>query len=452
MTEGLAADIGVVQEDVFFGADVVTMNDKYMGTKGDCYMGPTAKRTSGFPAGRKRSKALRIGVRPEGPAGRVRIPKHEGSRLSARRGRTRIAYVVGTRPEIIRSATVVSALKADDEVSFKLVHTGQHYDFLMDSVFFKELAIPRPSINMGVGSGSHAEQTAAMMLDLERYFERTRPEIVGVFGDTNSGLAAALAAVKLQIPVAHLEAGCREWEMDMPEEINRRLMDHCSLVNLAVSEVSAENLRRENVPGAVHNLGDPLYDVYRACRRVSDDLKLWERMSLARRGYCLLTLHRPANVDDQRTLEAILSVLAGCSELPVVFPVHPRTRKQLQARERGLSNFLMIDPLSYHDILSVLGGAALAVTDSGGLQKEAFWSRVPCVTVREHTAWSETVEMGVNRLTGKDPASIRSSLRDAITSRDETRRLFKGLPNPYTKRGTTEKTVELMKKYAREGW
>lgn len=372
--------------------------------------------------------------------------------MDSSRRKTRIAYVVGTRPEIIRSATVVSALKADPEVGFRLVHTGQHYDFLMDQVFFKELAIPRPNVNIGVGSGTHAEQTAAMMLEMERYFERTAPEIVGVFGDTNSGLAAAIAAVKLQIPVAHLEAGCREWEMDMPEEINRRLMDHCSRLNLAVSEVSAGNLRRECVAGDVFNLGDPLYDVYRACRKVSDGLELWRGLGLQKRGYALLTLHRPANVDDEKTLDAILSALSSCSDLPVVFPVHPRTFKQLGSRRRKLGNFTMIDPLSYHDILSMLGGAALAVTDSGGLQKEAFWSRVPCATVREHTAWIETVELGVNRLTGKSPQGIREALEEVIAGRGEMRKRFKGLPNPYRKSNTTKRTVELMKKYAREGW
>lgn len=371
---------------------------------------------------------------------------------SSRKRKTGIAYVVGTRPEIIRSATVVSALKADPEVRFNLVHTGQHYDFLMDRVFFRELAIPRPSINIGVGSGTHAEQTSVMMLEMERYFERTRPEIVGVFGDTNSGLAAAIAAVKLQIPVAHLEAGCREWEMDMPEEINRRLMDHCSRVNLAVSEVSAENLRREKVAGDVYNLGDPLYDVYRACRKVSDGLELWRGLGLKKNGYALLTLHRPANVDDERTLDAILSVLSSCADLPVVFPVHPRTRKHLESRKRRLYNFTMIDPLSYHDILSVLGGAALAVTDSGGLQKEAFWSRVPCATVRQNTAWSETVDFGVNFLTGKEPEGIREVLEEVIGGRGEIKKRFKGLPNPYHKRETTGRTVGLMKKYAREGW
>jgi UDP-N-acetylglucosamine 2-epimerase len=373
--------------------------------------------------------------------------------MPAARGRkTKVAYVVGTRPEIIRSASVVAALKSDPDVSLRLVHTGQHYDFLMDSVFFKELAIPKPSVNIGIGSGTHAEQTAGMLLHMERYFEREKPDIVGTFGDTNTGLAASVAAVKLQIPVAHLEAGCREWEMDMPEEINRRLMDHCSRVLLAVSDVSVANLERENVPGAIYNVGDPLFDVFRVCRKLGAQSRVWEGLGLKKGEYALLTLHRPANVDDERTFEAILTELASLASVPVVFPVHPRTRKSLKAHKGSLANFKLIDPLSYHEILGMLSGAAFAITDSGGLQKEAFWSRVPCVTVREHTAWVETVDLGVNALTGKDPRGVRRAVGRVAREHDEIRKKFSGLPNPYYKRDCTARSVKLMKKYAREGW
>jgi UDP-N-acetylglucosamine 2-epimerase len=364
----------------------------------------------------------------------------------------KITYVIGTRPEIIRSATVIAALEADPAVSFKLVHTGQHYDFLMDRVFFKELAVPKPDINIAVGSGTHAEQTAAMMVGMERYFERTRPDLVGVFGDTNSSLAATLAAVKLEIPVAHLEAGCREYEMDMPEEINRRVIDHCSRLLFPVADVDAGHLSDEKVLGAVHNVGDPLYDVFKACRKKAASMRMWERLGVEKGKYALVTLHRPANVDDEATFDVILKALSSREDLSVVFPVHPRTRPRLESHKRHLKNFILAEPFSYHEILSALSGASFVVTDSGGLQKEAFWSRVPCVTVREHSGWYDLVDFGVNILTGKRPKGVQDALRYVMENRSELKNRFKGLPNPYYRRDTAKRMVGLMKRYSSEGW
>lgn len=367
--------------------------------------------------------------------------------------KVKIAYVIGTRPEIIRSASLIQTMKKDRSIILKVIHTGQHYDYRMNKIFFDQFDLPLPDINLKVGSGNHGQQTAKILAETEKFLVKFNPHIVVVFGDTNSTLAAALAAVKLNIRVVHLEAGCREWERDMPEEINRRLVDHCSSLLFAFSQDCVDNLLRENVPGKIYNTGDSLYDVFKTTSKQSLKLKLWRKFGLNAKNYALLTLHRAKNVDQDNNLKDILLTLASFKDLPVIFPVHPRTKKHLNKYYRSfkkLSNFIFIDPVSYVDILSLVAGAKIVITDSGGLQKEAFWMRVPCMTLREHTAWIETVNLGANHLVGSNPEKIKHCMRRTITNYCETTVQLRKLPNPYIKPNITNKIIQLLKKFAKE--
>lgn len=366
----------------------------------------------------------------------------------------KIVYLIGTRPEIIRSSEIILALKKDPGVFFKLVHTGQHYDYLMDKVFLKELNLPRPDINLKVRSGTHAEETAKIMLRFEKWLLDFKPDLVAVFGDTNSSIAGALTAVKLKIPVAHLEAGCREWEMDIPEEINRRLIDHCSNLLLAVSDTGVDNLKKESVSGKIYNLGDPLYEVFKKYFKRSQRLKLRKKLGLKPEDYLLTTLHRPQNVDQKENFANILTSL-GSINLPIVFPVHPRTKKQirkLNLKKLIKPNCQLINPLAYQETLHLLSQAKIVVTDSGGLQKEAFWLKTPCLTIREHTAWVETVDFGVNFLAKPNKRKIKKSLNFIIRNYQKLKQTFLKLPNPYAKKNITKKTITCLKKFAGKGW
>lgn len=370
------------------------------------------------------------------------------------KNRIRIIYIIGTRPEIIRSASIIGALKKDSTVEFKLIHTGQHYDDSMNDVFFRELGVPLPDINLRVGSGSHAKQTADIMVGLEKVFIEFKPDIIGVFGDTNSSLAATLTAIKLKIPIAHLEAGCREWEMDIPEEVNRRLIDNCSNLLLAVSQNCVNNLKNEKVLGDIKNLGDPLFDVYKemVSRPASDEVL--KKLNLEKNNYVLLTLHRDKNVDNLENLEVIISSIAS-QEFPILFPVHPRTKKQLsllKLSKKILSNFIFLDPLSYLEIISLLGKSRLLITDSGGLQKEALWSNIPCVTIREHTCWKETVDLKANYLVKVDKNSILNTLYYVNSNNKRIRTKIAKATNPYYKKNITLNTIKVMKSYAGRSW
>lgn len=366
----------------------------------------------------------------------------------------RIVYVIGTRPEVIRSSLIILALKKDPQILFKLVHTRQHYDYLMDTVFLKELNLPKPDINLKVGSGTHGEQTVKIISRFEKFLLKFKPDLIAVFGDTNSSLATALTAAKMKIPVAHLEAGAREWEMDIPEEINRRLIDHCSNLLLAVSETCVQNLKKENVPGKIYNLGDPLFDVFKKTFKKRLKLELINKLGLKTKEYLLLTLHRDKNVDHQENLKNILSALASIN-LPIVFPIHPRTKKQLNKfKYQNLisSNFILIDPLPYQKILHLINQAKIVVTDSGGLQKEAFWLQTPCLTIRKHTAWIETVNFKVNFLAQAKNQEIKKSLHCLLNNYQAIKQKFSKLPNPYAKKNITQKTAGLLKSFAGKKW
>ena len=365
------------------------------------------------------------------------------------RMKKKVAYVLGTRPDIVRSAHIIQALRNDPEVTLQLIHTGQHYDYAMSKAFFKELGLPVPGVNLRVGAKSQGAQTAQMIEGLEKCFEKWRPDIVAVFGDTNSSLAAALAATKLHIPLAHLEAGPREWDMTLPEEGNRRLIGHCAILLLAVSENSVKNLRRERVLGEVYNTGDPLFNVFRESWKRSKKMGLQKKLGLKKGGYIFLTLHRQGNVDNPVRFRNILDALSACP-FRIVFPIHPRTKVRLEELgypPKKLSNFIITDPLEHAEVLHLVSGARIVVTDSGGLQKEVFWAKVPCITLRDVTAWSETVERGVNFLAGTNTRKIAATITHIESRHEEIRRRFSHAKDPYYRPHTTKKTVELLKKY-----
>lgn len=315
----------------------------------------------------------------------------------------KILTVVGARPQFIKAAAVSRELRrTHTEV---LVHTGQHYDFMMSEVFFRELDVPAPDYNLEVGSGSHALQSALMMIRLEEIVVKERPDRILVYGDTNSTLAGALVGSKLLIPVAHVEAGLRSYNKAMPEEINRILTDHVCDVLFTPTDSATGNLAREGIKEGVSQVGDVMYDVLIQNIAVAEKREsILGRLELQVGSYALATIHRAGNADDRARLEAIMCGLVR-SEMSVVMLLHPRTRDRLRAfglegMLDGASNVRIVEPVGYLDMLVLEKNAQVIVTDSGGVQKEAYLFKVPCVTVREETEWVETVEAGWNTLAG----------------------------------------------------
>ncbi len=321
----------------------------------------------------------------------------------------KIASIVGARPQFIKAASVSRELrKAHEEL---LIHTGQHYDYRMSQSFFDELEIPPPDLNLEVGSGSHGVQTAAMLVGLEEALQRHRPDRVLVYGDTNSTLAGALAAGKLHIPIAHVEAGLRSFNRRMPEELNRVLADHLADLHFCPSQAATGNLAAEGITRGVYVVGDVMADVLEwATRQASSSRsKTLEGLGLEEGGYLLATLHRAENTDDPERLAGILAALAGAGE-PVVLPLHPRTRDVLARGGSGEpladSGVRCVEPVAYLEMVRLVAGARLVLTDSGGLQKEAYWLKVPCITLRDETEWIETTASGWNVLAGADTEKI----------------------------------------------
>ncbi|HID31669.1 MAG TPA: UDP-N-acetylglucosamine 2-epimerase (non-hydrolyzing), partial [Desulfobacterales bacterium] len=322
----------------------------------------------------------------------------------------RVATIVGARPQFIKAAPVSKALREAAHTEI-LVHTGQHYDHGMSQVFFEELGIREPDVNLGVGSGPHGWQTAEMLMRLEKVIQEQKPAWVLLFGDTNSTLAGALAACKLRIPIAHIEAGLRSFNREMPEEHNRVVTDHCSDLLFCPTRTAVDNLAREGITHGVHLVGDTMYDAVKefseiACRRST----ILQQLGLKSKCYLLATIHRPYNTDVPRNLHNILTAFVEVDE-PIVFPVHPRTRQRII--EFGLgepqsenSNLQFIDPVGYLDMLVLEQHARLILTDSGGIQKEAYFFGVPCVTLRPETEWVETVEAGWNVVVGSERSLI----------------------------------------------
>ncbi|MCT7974897.1 non-hydrolyzing UDP-N-acetylglucosamine 2-epimerase [Laspinema olomoucense] len=312
--------------------------------------------------------------------------------------------IVGARPQFIKAATISRVLRCTPAVTEILVHTGQHYDSYMSDVFFEELEIPQPDYHLGIGSGTHGSQTGKMLEAIEAVLIQEQPNLVLVYGDTNSTLAGALAGAKLHIPVAHVEAGLRSFNRKMPEEINRILSDHSSDLLFAPTETSVKNLLHEGIPeNKVHLVGDVMYDAALYYENLADThSQILSKLKLSPKGYILATIHRAENTDDSARLHAIFQgLMQVAQEIAVVLPLHPRTRQALK-RENLFSKvsefLLLIEPVGYLDMVMLEKNARLIATDSGGVQKEAFFYRVPCVTLREETEWVELVEMGWNCL------------------------------------------------------
>lgn len=312
----------------------------------------------------------------------------------------KVVSIVGARPEFIQAAPVSRALRASGHKEI-LVHTGQHYDYLMSEVFFRELGLSNPDYNLEVGSGSPGVQTGEMLARLDRVLVEEKPDWVLVRGDTNSTLSGALAAAKLHLPLAHIEAGLRSFNKRMPEEINRVVTDHVSDVLFCPTENAVNNLQQEGIKAAVYQVGDVMYDAVVYNENLAQrHSKILEKMNLQPKTYLVATIHRAENTDIEDNLSEILSALCELDE-QVIFPVHPRTQQAAERLRYPISAHVRcIHPLSCLDMLILVQNARLVLTDSGGLQKEAFFLGTPCVTLREETEWVETVQVGWNTLVG----------------------------------------------------
>lgn len=314
----------------------------------------------------------------------------------------RIVSVVGARPQFVKLAVICRALAPHDNVHHRIVHTGQHYDDAMSGSFFRDLAIPPPAYNLEVGSGSHAEQTAEMMRRLEPVLESERPDWVLLYGDTNSTVAGALTAAKLHLPVAHIEAGLRSYNRFMPEEVNRIVADHLSDLLLCPTSASVENAQREGLGPRAVLTGDVMLDavVAAADRAASIQDPVASRWPAG--GYALATIHRAENTDDPQRLDVLLSALEQIARdiCPVILATHPRTQKMIDRSGRTLEHVFPVPPVPYLEMLLLEQRARMILTDSGGVQKEAYFFRVPCITLRDETEWVETLENQCNVLAG----------------------------------------------------
>ncbi|MCD4808939.1 MAG: UDP-N-acetylglucosamine 2-epimerase (non-hydrolyzing) [Methanosarcinales archaeon] len=318
----------------------------------------------------------------------------------------KIASIVGARPNFIKCAPLSREIRK--EFNEVIIHTGQHYDYEMNKVFFEELNIPEPDYHLDVGSGSHGYQTGEMIKRIEEVLLKEEPDLVLVYGDTNSTIAGALAASKLHITVAHIESGLRSYDKSMPEEINRILTDHCSDILFCPTETSADNLKREGVMNGVHLTGDVMVDALKENIKIAEKKeRILDEIDLKSKEYYLATIHRAENTDDFERLENIVD--AFCEIGNLVFPCHPRTEKSLKGFglwDRLVENTRVIRPVGYLDMLMLEKNARKVLTDSGGVQKEAYIFKVPCITLRDNTEWVETVEDGWNVLVGADEWKI----------------------------------------------
>lgn len=323
----------------------------------------------------------------------------------------KILSIVGARPEFIQSACVSRELRKEHKEV--LIHTGQHYDYLMSQAFFDEIGLPSPDYNLEVGSGSHAKQTADILTKLEDILLLEKPDWVVIRGDTNSTLAGAIAASKLNIPVAHIEAGERSFDKRMPEEINRLAADRLSDLHFCVSQTAVEHLAKEGISKSVHWVGDVMYDAMLANLPLArEKSRILSKLELQAKSYALVTVHRAANTDDAVRLKNIVDILNNAPE-QVVFPAHPRTLTALKRFGLNLStNVRLIDPVGYFDMMVLEENARMIATDSGGVQREAYFLSIPCLTLRDETEWLETVQVGWNKLVGVEINRVLATWKD----------------------------------------
>jgi UDP-GlcNAc3NAcA epimerase len=339
--------------------------------------------------------------------------------------RMRIATIVGARPQFIKAAVVSRAIREYNaarpaaRLREFLVHTGQHYDDNMSGSFFRDLGLPEPRYHLGVGSGPHGRQTGRMLAKIEEVLDKDRPDLVLVYGDTNTTLAGALAAAKLGLPVAHVEAGLRSRNWEMPEEINRVLTDRLSAVLLCPTDAAVANLAAEGIRRGVHKVGDVMFDAFLARRaQARRRSRILSRLALRPGEYCLATVHRQENTDRPERLRRIFTALARIARnVPVVVPLHPRTLHTLRKigwERKAAAAISLVPPLPYLDMIALETGANVILTDSGGVQKEAYFAGVPCVTLRTETEWVETVAAGANVIAGTAPAAIEAAFAKSL--------------------------------------
>jgi UDP-GlcNAc3NAcA epimerase len=328
----------------------------------------------------------------------------------------KIVTIVGARPQFIKAAAVSRVIRDQysEKIQELLVHTGQHYDENMSKVFFEDLDIPEPKFNLEISGGQHGAMTGRMLEGIEKILIAEMPDWVLIYGDTNSTLAGALAAAKLHIPVAHVEAGLRSFNMRMPEEVNRILSDRVSTKLFCPTQTAVDNLKAEGVTQGVHNVGDVMYDVALFYKNIATERsKVKQQLGLKDREFALATCHRAENTDDLTRLTEILKGLSAISRsMPVVLPLHPRTRKIIDQHglQTYLDQLLVVEPLAFLDMIALEQSASVILTDSGGVQKEAFFYNVPCITMRDETEWVETVDIGWNTLVGASSQKIEQAV------------------------------------------
>lgn len=364
----------------------------------------------------------------------------------------KIVTIIGARPQFIKAAAVSRILKEDSEVEEVLVHTGQHYDENMSQVFFDELNIPKPKYNLAIGSSLHGKQTGEMMAAIEEVLLKEKPQWILIYGDTNSTLAGALVGAKLHIPIAHVEAGLRSYNRKMPEEVNRLVADQVSEILFAPTERAVKNLKQEGYADErVQLVGDVMYDValYYG-KKAEAESKILQKLNLHDKAFILVTIHRQENTDHPERLTAIMQSLQTLSkEIPIIFPVHPRTHKMFLQNgliEKDSANLHFIEPLGFLDMLMLEKNAKLIMTDSGGVQKEAFFCSVPCVTLRDETEWVELVELGWNKLVPPHSANkIVREVKASLTAKEKPGNVF-----PYGRGDSAIKIASFLKNKFKE--
>jgi len=343
--------------------------------------------------------------------------------------------VIGARPQFIKVKPIIEEVRKH-KIHHILLHTGQHYDYEMTKIIFEELEIPEPDYNLNVGSHSHGKQTGIMLERIEKVLMKEKPNVVIVYGDTNSTLAGAVASVKLEIQVTHIEAGLRSFNKKMPEEINRILTDRISDFLFCPSEVAVNNLKKEGIERGVFFVGDIMYDIFLRYKERLEEEKVLERFDLNSGEYLLLTIHRKENTDNPENLKKILESVGESKEL-TIFPVHPRTKKIIS--EKGIKipeNIKIIKPVGYLEMLTLEKNSKKILTDSGGVQKEAYWFGIPCITLRKETEWIETIKENMNILTGSDKRKILNSIK-SFSPESKTK-------NIYGDGNTAEKIIEIL--------
>lgn len=355
----------------------------------------------------------------------------------------KILTIIGARPQFIKAVSFSRYLKSSPDIQEIILHTGQHYDNNMNDNFFSELDIPRPDYNLGVGSDTHARQTAKMMIGIEDIALKEKPDFILIYGDTNSTIAGALAGAKIHIPVIHIEAGLRSYDREIPEEINRVVSDSISTILFCPTETAVNNLKKEGITNGVYNVGDIMLETYLFYKnKALKNSSILNRLNLKPKEYILCTIHRASNTDNIINLKNIFIGLTDSKGI-VILPIHPRTKKiinQDKSIKKSIGkNINIIEPVGYFDMISLEANAKKIVTDSGGVQKEAYFNKIPCITLRENTEWVETIEQGVNQLVGVDPGKIKESINNFYPQEQDYSKQL------YGDGKTSEKIIEILR-------